>query len=121
MATCLWLLLFASPLVIRFSFAANAAFNKRVDAYPSCGVNRSELFYNISQAKLLPFKRKNSTCDQSQPKFAHPPKAIVDEDLWTFWQAEGGKDKARIVIDLSGVNQKVSRTLKSWLLLSCAV
>jgi hypothetical protein len=107
MAASLWLFLFANSVLIRSSFAANAAFNKTVDAVPSCGVNKSEMFYHISQAKLLPFKRNISTCDQNITNLAYPPKAIVDENFATFWQAEGGEDKATITVDLSGVNQKV--------------
>jgi hypothetical protein len=107
MATSLWLVVFVNFLQIRSNLAANAAFDKNVDAEPSCGLNKTELFSHISQAVLLPFKRNISTCDQSQPRFAHPPKAVVDENFATFWQTEGGKDKARITIDLSGVNQKV--------------
>ena len=107
MATSLWLFLLVNFLQIRSNLAANAAFNKDVDAETSCGVNKTELYFHISQNKLLPFKRNISKCDQSQPSIAHPPKAIVDENFATFWQTEGAIDKARITIDLSGLNQKV--------------
>ncbi len=107
MAASLWLFLFANSLLIRSSFAVNAAFNKSVEAEPSCGVNKSELFYHISENRLLPFKRNISTCDQSKLNLAHPPKAIADENFATFWQSKGGEDKARITIDLSGLYQKV--------------
>ena len=107
MAASFWLFVFTNYLLLRCSFAANAAYDKRVKANPSCGENETELYYHISQARLLPFKRTISKCDQNNSSFAHPPEAIVDERFTTFWQAKGGEDKATITIDLSGLYQKV--------------
>ncbi|XP_028399262.1 laminin subunit gamma-1-like [Dendronephthya gigantea] len=106
MAASLWLFFFVNIQLIRPSFAANAAFRKKVQAVPSCGVNKTEMYYHIKQALKLPFQQKPSICDQNLTKYAHPPKALVDGNFTTFWQTEGGKDKANITIDLSGLKQK---------------
>ena len=108
MASSLWLFLFANSLLIRSTLAANAAFNKAVEAEPTCGVNVSEIYFHISQATILPFNQNISICDQNISEYAHPPQAVVDENYATYWQAKGGEDKARITIDLTGLHQKVT-------------
>lgn len=107
MAIRWWLFFFANSQLVQHTLSVNAAFQKQVDAVPSCGVGESELFYHISQATLLPFRRNISTCNQNITDFAYPPEAIVDENYATLWQAEGGQDKAVITIDLTGIIQKV--------------
>ena len=108
MAASLWLFLIANSVLLRASYAANAAFKKTVEAVPSCGVGKSEMYFHISQVTLLPFKQNISTCDQNLTEYAHPPEAVVDENFATYWQSEGGKDNASITIDLTGVHQKVT-------------
>lgn len=110
-ASSVWLFLIVNIQLMRSSFAANAAFRKTVQAVPSCGVNKSEMYYHIKEALKLPFEQVISMCDQNQTKYAHPPEALVDGNFATFWQTEGGKDKARITIDLSGLKQKVYKAV----------
>lgn len=94
-------------LIFESCFATNAAWKKSITAEHSCGVNKTELYYNITQSSVLPFQREISICDQSDPAYARPPEAMVDGSLFTFWQSEASRDDARITIELSGPYQKV--------------
>lgn len=107
MAERTWFFALSLWFLFGSGFAANAAWRKKITAQHSCGVNKSELYFNITMSTLLPFQRNISKCDQSDTKYAHPPKAMVDGNPYTFWQSEASKDKAIIKIDLSGPYRKV--------------
>lgn len=106
MAERMWFFSCSLFLLFGSGFAANAAWRKNITAQRSCGENKTDLYYHISMITLLPFLRNMSKCDQSDPKFAHPPKAMVDGKLYTNWLSEPSRDDARITIDLSGSHQK---------------